>query len=328
MSATADMARVTLDGIRRAGQGIDPAFLDSPQLESAPLSEAVGARLVLKVETLNPVRSFKGRGADWFVASLVADAAARGAPPPRVVCASAGNFGQGIADAARRRGARATVYAAHTANTLKVARMRALGAEVRLAGDDFDAAKDAARAAAAAEGVPFVEDGRELAVTEGAGTMGLELARWPAPLDVALVPLGNGALLAGVGHALRALSPGTRIVAVCAAGAPSMAHSLREGRVVETESADTIADGIAVRVPVPEALDDLRGVVDEVVLVDDAAIREAMRLVHRHVGLVVEPAGVVGVAAALAHPALARGALAATPLCGGNLTPEQMRAWL
>ncbi len=321
-------SRVTLDGIRRAQRAIDPAFLDSPQLESAPLSDALGARLVLKVETLNPVRSFKGRGADWFVASLVAKAAAHGAPPPRVVCASAGNFGQGIADAARRRGVRATVYAAHNANALKVARMRALGAEVILAGDDFDAAKDAARAAAAAEGVPVVEDGRELEVTEGAGPRGLVLARWPAPLDVARVPLGNGALLAGVGHALRALSPATRLVAVCAAGAPSMAESLRAGRVVETASVDTIADGIAVRVPVPEALDDLRGAVDEVVLVDDAAIREAMRLVHRHVGLVVEPAGVVGVAAALAHPGLVRGARAATPLCGGNLTPEQMRDWL
>lgn len=321
-------SRVTLDGIRRARQHVDPAFLDSPQLESVPLGEALGARLVLKVETLNPVRSFKGRGADWLVASLVADAPARGAPAPRLICASAGNFGQGVADAARRRGAQVTVYAAHAANALKVARMRALGAEVRLAGDDFDGAKAAARAAAEAEGVPFVEDGRELAVTEGAGTMGLELARWPAPLDVALVPLGNGALLAGVGHALRALSPHTRLVAVCAAGAPSMAHSLREGRPVETATADTIADGIAVRVPVPQALDDLRGVVDEVVLVDDAAILEAMRLVHRHLGLVVEPAGAVGVAAALAHPALVRGALAATPLCGGNLTPEQMRAWL
>jgi threonine dehydratase len=176
--------------------------------------------------------------------------------------------------------------------------------------------------------VPFVEDGRELAVTEGAGTMGEELARWPAPLDVALIPLGNGALLAGVGHALRAASPGTRLIAVCAAGAPAMAQSLRARRLIETAATDTIADGIAVRVPVPEALDDLRDLIDEVVLVEDAAVLEAMRLLHRHVGLVVEPAGAIGVAAALAHPALVRGALAATPLCGGNLTPEQLRAWL
>jgi threonine dehydratase len=326
--AAAAPPRVTLDGIRRARAHVAPAYLDSPQLRSAPLDDALGAALVLKVETLNPVRSFKGRGADWFVASLAAEARAHGGPAPHVVCASAGNFGQGIAEAARRRGARATVYAAHSANPLKLDRMRALGAEVRLAGDDFDAAKAAAREAAAALGVPFVEDGRELAVTEGAGTMGLELARWPEPLDVVLVPLGNGALLAGVGHALRALSPRTRLVAVCAAGAPAMARSLHEGRAVETARVDTIADGIAVRVPVPEALDDLRGVVDEVVLVEDAVVVEAMRLVHRHVGVVVEPAGAVGVAAALARPDLVRGAVAATPLCGGNLTPEQIDRWL
>jgi threonine dehydratase len=107
-----------------------------------------------------------------------------------------------------------------------------------------------------------------------------------------------------------------------------MARSLREGRPVETARADTIADGIAVRVPVPEALDDLHGVVDEVVLVEDAVVVEAMRLVHRHVGVVVEPAGAVGVAAALARPELVRGGRAATPLCGGNLTPEQIDRWL
>ena len=158
--------------------------------------------------------------------------------------------------------------------------------------------------------------------------MGEELARWPVPLDVALIPLGNGALLAGVGHALRAASPATRLVAVCAAGAPAMAWSIRDARVVETAATDTIADGIAVRVPVPEALVDLQGVVDEVVLVDDATVLEAMRLLHRHVGLVVEPAGAVGVAAVLANPALVGTGLAATPLCGGNLTPEQLRGWL
>ena len=321
-------SRVTLDGILRARSVIDPRFLDSPQRAFAGLDEALGARVVLKIETLNPVRSFKGRGADCYVAARVQEAGARGEGPPRLVCASAGNFGQGIAHAARARGASAVVYASASANALKVARMRALGAEVRIAGADFDAAKDAARAAADAEGVPFVEDGRELAVTEGAGTMGLELAEWPDPIDLALIPLGNGALLAGVGHALRARSPSTRIVAVCAAGAPAMARSLRERRVVETARVDTIADGIAVRVPVPEALDDLRGIVDDVVLVDDRSIVAAMRLVHEHAGLVVEPAGAVGVAAMLAHPDLVRGTCVATPLCGSNLTPAQLADWL
>ena len=324
--------RVTVAGIARARAAIDPVFLDAPQFDAGLLAEALGARtMVCKLETLNPVRSFKGRGADHYVASLVAASRAAGRPVPHVVCASAGNFGQAIAWSARRRGARATAFAAEGANALKLARMRAFGAEVRLAGADFDAAKDAARAHAAALGeaaARFVEDGRELAVTEGAGTIGMELAAWPGALDVALVPLGNGALLAGVAHWLRAHRPGTRVVAVCAAGAPAMAESLQAGALVRTARVDTIADGIAVREPVPEALDDLRGMVDAVVCVPDAAVIEAMRLLVRHAGVVVEPAGAVGIAAALAHPALVRGLHAATPLCGGNVTAEQWEAWM
>jgi threonine dehydratase len=323
---------VTVDGIARARTLIDPVFLDAPQYAADLLAEALGAKgMMLQVETLNPVRSFKGRGADHYVAALVAAAHAAGVPVPRVVCGSAGNFGQAIAWSARRRGVAATVFAAAEANALKLARMREFGAEVRLAGADFDAAKEAASAharALGAEAARFVEDGRELAVTEGAGTMGMELAQWPGPLDVALVPLGNGALLAGVAHWLRAHRPETRVVAVCAAGAPAMAESLRAGTLVRTARVDTIADGIAVREPVPEALDDLRGMVDEVVCVSDTAVVEAMRLVLRHAGLAVEPAGAVGVAAALARPELVRGLHAATPLCGANLTAGQIDAWL
>ena len=152
--------------------------------------------------------------------------------------------------------------------------------------------------------------------------------RWPEPLDAVLVPLGNGALLAGMGTWLRAHRPDTRVIGVCAASAPAMALSWRAGRPVATEAADSIADGIAVRVPVEEAVEDLRHVVDEVLLVDEAAIVAAMRLVFETLGLVVEPAGVVGIAAAAVHRARFAGARVATPLCGGNLTAQQARRWL
>jgi threonine dehydratase len=272
------------------------------------------------VETVNPIRSFKGRGTDFFAAQLPADS-------PPLVCASAGNFGQGLAHAARRHGLRLVVFAARTANPLKAQRMRRLGADVRLAGDDFDAAKEHARAFAAAGGGLFVEDGREVAIAEGAGSLAVELCRWPQPFDFLLVPVGNGALLAGAGRWVKACSPATRVVGVCAAGAPAMALSLREGRMVTTPSADTVADGIAVRVPVPEALDDLAGVVDEMLLVEDAVLVEAVRAVFRHHGLVVEPSGAAGLAAVLADRERFRGARVATPLCGGNVTAEQARAW-
>ncbi|HEX2091230.1 MAG TPA: pyridoxal-phosphate dependent enzyme [Longimicrobiaceae bacterium] len=312
--------RLSLERIEEAAREIDPVFLDTPQFLAEPLTERLGCELVVKVETVNPIRSFKGRGADFFVRGL-----GRGEP---LVCASAGNFGQGLAYAARARGIPLTVFAATTANPLKVERMRALGAEVRLSGSDFDAAKAAARDFAEQEGVRFLEDGREPAISEGAGTIGVELARWPDGLDTVLVPLGNGALLAGVGHWLRAHRPEVRIVGVCASGAPAMERSWRSGAVVETERADTIADGIAVRVPVPEALATLEGVVDDVLLVDDPTTVEAMRLVFDGLGLLVEPAGAAGVAAALAHGERFAGERVATVLCGANLTAAQVREWL
>jgi len=278
-------------------------------------------RLILKVEIVNPIRSFKGRGTDFLVSGLPAGT-------PTLICASAGNFGQGMAYATRKRGLPLVVFAAETANRLKLERMRELGADVRLAGHDFDEAKEHARAFADKTDALYIEDGREPAIAEGAGSIAVELARWPHAFDFALIPLGNGALLAGIATWMKATSPATRRIGVCAAGAPSMALSLQHGVPESTESVATIADGIAVRIPVPEALADLAGVVDEVLLVDDQSLIAAMELVFRGHGLVVEPAGVAGLAAALTFRDRFQGASVVTPLCGGNLTAEQVREWL
>ncbi len=311
------MARISLDRIARAAREIDPVFRNSPQYRAESLGMALGADLVVKVETVNPIRSFKGRGTDFFVREL-AD------PSIPLVCASAGNFGQGLAFAARRVWQRLDVFASEVANPLKIERMRAFGATVRQVGRDFDAAKAAARAWADSNGACYVEDGREVAITEGAGTIGVELAEWPEALDAVLVPLGNGALLGGVASWFKAHRPATRIIGVCASGAPSMERSWRAHQPIETPSADTIADGIAVRVPIPEAVVDLQPIVDDIVLVDDAVTLDAMRLLFAHLGLVVEPAGAVGVAALLADPARLAGARVATILCGSNLTAAQV----
>jgi threonine dehydratase len=312
--AAAPARRLSLARIAAAARTIPAEFRDTPQYECEPLSEALGCRLTLKVETANPIRSFKGRGASVLIEAL----AAAGERGP-LVCASAGNWGQAIAHACRRAGLPVVVFASVAANPLKIARMRALGAEVRRHGEDFDAAKAAARAFAAAGGGRWIEDGREAEVAEGHGSIALELLSRDDAFDAVIVPLGNGAMLAGIARWIRAASPATRVVAVCARGAPSMADSLRAGRPVETASADTIADGIAVRVPVPEALEDLAELVDEVLLVADARIVEAMQLVHEHAGLVLEPSGAVGIAALLAHRDRFAGEAVATVLCGGNL---------
>jgi len=312
---------ISIDRIREAAEVIDPAFRDSPQFLAETLSEKLGLSLVLKVECVNPIRSFKGRGTD-FLMHRIPDR------PEGFVCASAGNFGQGMAYAARKLSRRLTVFAAVAASPLKVSRMRQLGAEVVLAGADFDAAKAAASEHAEKTGALYIEDGLLPEIAEGAGTMALELDQMGDRLDAIFVPLGNGSLINGIGTWFKHSSPATTIIGVCAEGAPSMEISWRAGRPVSTESIATIADGIGVRVPVPDALSTMRATVDEVLLVSDEEILDAMRVLFFETGLVVEPAGAAGLAAIAKRRSELAGRRVATPLCGGNLTDDQIRRWL
>jgi threonine dehydratase len=312
--------RITLPRIEAAAAAIDPVFLNTPQWVCEPLADALGVRVGLKAEVLNPIRSFKGRGADWLVQNLPEGA--------EIMCASAGNFGQAMAYACRARGVPVTIYAAERANPLKIERMRAMGATVVLAGEDFDAAKAIGKAQAARRGVRFIEDSRDPEPTEGAGTMALELLTFPDQLDALFVPLGNGAMLAGVATVARALMPQTRVVAVAASGAPAMVESLQSGTLVTHERIATIADGIGVRVPVPEALQDLAGLVDDYVLVPDSSTLTAMKLLHQHAGIVAEPSGAVGLAGIMQESPRLQGQTVGTIVCGGNLTLAQMREWL
>lgn len=310
--------RVTAAGIARAAQGISPVFVNTPLVQHDDLDSWLGARVSLKVESLGPLRSFKGRGGDWFMRE-------RTATGP-VCAASAGNFGQALAWAARMAGVTCTMFASVNASPLKLARMRALGATVIQSGDDFDAAKDAAREHARHHGIEFVEDGEALAITEGAGSIAVELAN-AVTIDTLLVPLGNGALLAGVATWMRAVSPSTRIVGVVAEGAPAMLRALTGIQVDLTIPVSTIADGIGVRVPVQQAVDDLRALFDDLVAVSEDAIVAAMRGLIAHAGLIAEPAGAVGVAAVLAAPHGTYGDRVGTILCGGNVTTEQLSQW-
>jgi len=307
--------------IAEARHLIDSVFLGSALRTAPDLDRHLGMSVWLKDETENPIRSFKGRGTSLFVNRELREMTA-------LVAASAGNFGQGLAYAATRSGRRVVVFAAETASSVKTEAMRRLGAEVILHGPDLDAAKAEARAFAADHGFRFVEDGAEAAIAEGAGTIALEMTQALPALDAVFIPLGNGALATGMGCWLKHRSPQTRIVAVAAEGAPCMAHSFAAGRPLETPAVETIADGIAVRVPVPFAVTSMQGTVDEVMLVSDEAILEAMRLVRQHLGRMVEPAGAAGLAGILTRRQDHAGSRVATVLCGANLTPQQIAAWL
>ncbi len=287
-------ASISIAGIQDAANVIDRVFRDTPQFVCEPLSDQLGVTTILKVETINPIRSFKGRGTDYLLHRL-------GPQPNGIVCASAGNFGQGMAFAARKRGEPMTIFAAVSANPFKVERMRALGATVVLEGKDFDEAKDGALQHASRTGAFYVEDGLLGPISEGAGTIACELERMDGTLDACFVPLGNG---------------------------PAMEMSWRAGTPISTPTMDTIADGIAVRVPVQEALEIMRKTVDDVMLVTDDEIVDGMRLVHRGAGLVVEPAGAAGIAAIAKRRKDFAGKRVAVVLTGGNVTEEQMRTWL
>jgi threonine dehydratase len=303
--------------IDAARSKIDPVFLDSPLLQT----DRLGLTLVAKDETQNPIRSFKGRGTGYFLADLAGDMTP-------LVTASAGNFGQGLAYNAARLGRPLVVFASVHANPLKIDAMRRFGAEVLLAGDDFDAAKDAARKYADERGLQFVEDGARAAIAEGAGTIAAELTEAVAAIDAVFVPLGNGALAAGIGCWFKSRAPNTRVIAVAAKGAPCMALSHQAGRVITTPEANTIADGIAVRIPVSAAVDWLTDTIDAVVLIDDDQILEAMRFAQATWARLVEPAGAAGLAAVLAQASALNGCRVATMLCGGNLTEQQIAYWL
>ncbi|HTV70717.1 MAG TPA: pyridoxal-phosphate dependent enzyme [Rhizobiaceae bacterium] len=316
------MSRLSADRIVAAHAVIEPAFKNTPQFFPESLSKKLGLELVVKVEALNPIRSFKARGAQWLVAQLQQQKdGAR-----HLVCTSTGNFGQGISYAARAAGMRASVFVPEDCNPLKVEKMKGFGGEVFLIPGDFSQVRAAAEKFAAEQGAKVVIDGREAAIAEGAGTIGLELLNYPKPIDTLVIPLGDGALINGIAAIVKSRAPRTKIVGVCAAGAPAFEASFASKRIASAP-ADTIADGLAIENPEQESLDDALVLVDEIVTVSDDELIDAMRLVHAELGLVLEPSGASGIAALKKHGAKFRGGLVGTVLTGGNIA-EKHRAML
>ena len=300
---------LSLERIEAAVDVIDPVFLSSPQFVAEGLSAELGREILVKVETLNPIGSFKGRGTGLLARKLD--------PALMWVCATAGNFGQGLAYAARARGARVQVFAASGAPAAKVERMRALGASVEVSDSSESAAREFAQADA---GRLLVMDGLDPAIAEGAGTIGLELDA-AGRLDTVVVQIGDGALISGVARWLKSGQPQIRVVGVCASGAPAMAESIAKGRPVSVRGAGTIATALAIVDPVPESFARVSALVDDVVLVDDQDLEAAMDAVARRLGLLVEPAGAAGIAALVRHGAGIPGKRVAVLLTGTGTPP-------
>lgn len=312
------------DVIRAALDRIHPAFTGSPQFVHEGLSVRAGVPVVVKVESVNPIRAFKGRGT-WLAVREMAGEGRIG-PQRAVVAASTGNFGQGLAFAGRAFGIPVVVFADEHANETKLGRMRAFGATVIQSGHDFDAARASSAAYARDHDAVLLVDGEEPWVATGAGTLAVELTDGIASgtlpdLATAYIPVGNGALIVGVGAWLRSAAPATRIVGVQSDAAPSMTESWRAGQAIETETAATFAEGIATRVPVPEALDMMVGRVDEMQLVSEQAMRDAQGELSEALGITVEGAAAASWAALLAAAERPAGA-ALVLITGSNVPPR------
>lgn len=306
----ASTSLVTLADILDARTRIASVARVTPVSEQPSIDRLCGATVVLKEEQRQRTGSFKIRGAYNHIAQLPAGT--------RVVAASAGNHAQGVALAASIAGLEAIVYMPANASLPKVQATRDYGAEVRFAEGALDDAVVAAKAWAAANGAVFVPPFDDARVIAGQGTLGLELCEQAPEARTVVVPVGGGGLLAGVAVAYRALAPGTRIIGVEAAGAASMVASLDAGEARALTSIATICDGIAVKSPSAYTLDHVRSLVDDVVVVDDDAVGEALVVLLERAKAVVEPSGAAGLAAVM--QGLVRSAdPIAVVLSGGNV---------
>ena len=268
--------------------------IESP-LEPAPrLSRRLGNEVLLKREDLQPVFSFKVRGAYNRIAHLSEAAARRG-----VVCASAGNHAQGVALAARRRGISAVIVMPQTTPHIKVQAVLDLGAEVVLHGDDYDSACEHALTLARERNLVFVHPFDDPDVIAGQGTIAVELLRQcGGKLDAVFVPVGGGGLLAGIAVYVKYLYPQVKVIGVEPTDAASMHDSLRAGQRVTLERVGIFADGVAVKRVGEETFALCRGTVDEIVLVSTDEICAAIQDVFEDTRSIVEPAGALAVAGA------------------------------
>jgi len=310
---------IDIDDIRQAALRIGGHVLDTPCVVSSTLSQITGARVFLKFENLQFTASFKERGACNKLAQLTAAEQARG-----VIAMSAGNHAQGVAYHAQRLGLRAVIVMPRFTPGVKVERTRGFGAEVVLHGDTLEEARGHALALAQAQDLTFVHPYDDEAIVAGQGTVGLEMLAAVPDLEALVIAVGGGGLIAGIATAARALNPGIEIVGVQTLRFPAMFNAIKGTR--HPQGASTIAEGIAVGTPGRITREIIAGKVDDLVLVDEGDIEQAIVMLLEIEKTLVEGAGAAGLAALLKYPERFRGRKVGLVLCGGNIDPLLLAA--
>jgi threonine dehydratase len=310
---------VGLPEVEAAARRLQGVAVATPLLPSEVVSDAVGASVRLKCESLQRAGSFKVRGAFNFVSQLSDDQVASG-----IITYSSGNHAQAVALAGRIRGVRAVVVMPTTAPRVKVEGAERLGAEVVFEGTTSVERKARAEEIAEEHGLVMVPPFDHRHIIAGQGTVGFEIAKaWP-DVDLVLAPIGGGGLASGIAAAVKRMLPKARVVGVEPEGAASMRAALDAGKPVKLDRIDTIADGLAPVISGQLTFEHARELMDDVVTVSDDAIREATRLLVGRQKLVVEFSGAATTAALLSGAVHAKGESVAAVISGGNLDPSLM----
>jgi len=310
---------IELSDIQAAAGRLAGQVLDTPCVESRTLSQITGCQVFLKFENLQFTASFKERGACNKLVQLGEADRQRG-----VIAMSAGNHAQGVAYHAQRLGLRAVIVMPRFTPGVKVERTRSFGAEVVLHGDTLDEARSHAQALAEREGLVFVHPYDDEAIVAGQGTVGLEMLRAVPELDTLVVAIGGGGLIAGIALAAKALKPGIEVIGVQTMRFPNMYNAVKHAALPQGGS--TIAEGIAVGTPgrVTQAI--IERQVDDILLVDEGDIEQAIVMLLEIEKTLVEGAGAAALAAVLKSPARFAGRRVGLVLGGGNIDPMLLAA--
>ncbi|HXJ29444.1 MAG TPA: threonine/serine dehydratase [Gemmatimonadales bacterium] len=305
--------------VERAAEGLRPYLSPTPLQYSRAFTDKARCHVHLKIESIQPIRAFKVRGALTKLIRMTAEQRAAG-----VITASAGNHGMGVAYAAAAFNAPATVYVPEGANPFKVEAIRRLGAHVVPAGRNYNGAYVEALAAQKESGATFVHAYDDADVVAGQGTIATELLADLDDFHTVLVPIGGGGLIGGIALYLKSKKPGIKVIGVEPSGADAMSRSLRAGSIVTLDRVSTIADGLAASAPGKLTFELAQRHVDEVIVVEETEMLRAIRLLFEWEHLLAEPAGAAALAALLYHHRPAPNERVVVILSGGNVTDEVM----
>ena len=310
---------IQLTDIQAAAERLQGHLLRTPCVASHTLSDITGAQVFLKFENLQFTASFKERGACNKLAQLDAGERQRG-----VIAMSAGNHAQGVAYHAQRLGLRAVIVMPRFTPGVKVERTRGFGAEIVLHGDTLDEARAHALTLAQAQQLVFVHPYDDADIVAGQGTVALEMLQDVPDLDTLVVAIGGGGLIAGMATAARALNPGIEIIGVQTTRFPAMFNAIKGTQ--HPQGSSSIAEGIAVGTPgqIPQAI--ITRLVNDLVLVDEGDIEQAIVMLLEVEKTLVEGAGAAGLAALLKYPERFKGKRVGLVLCGGNIDPLLLAA--